>query len=76
MKVWDKSSMSFEVNNLNAYKSSFGAAHDPYMDGSGGVLDGDNRVMNTLNRGVFAGFDVGHVALAAVGLVVFMKLRK
>ena len=68
--------MSFEVNNLNAYKSSFGAAHDPYMDGSGGVLDGDNRVMNTLNRGVFAGFDVGHVALAAVGLFVFMKLRK
>jgi len=76
MKVWDKSSMSFEVNHLNAYKSSFGAAHDPYMDGSGGVLDGDNRVMNTLNRGVFAGFDVGHIALAAVGLVVFMKLRK
>ena len=76
MKVWDKSSMSFEVNNLNAYRSSFGAAHDPYMDGSGGVLDGDNRVMNTLNRGVFAGFDVGHIALATVGLIVFMKLRK
>ena len=76
MKVWDKSSMSFEVNNLNAYRSSFGAAHDPYMDGSGGVLDGDNRVMNTLNKGVFAGFDVGHIALAAVGLIVFMKLRK
>tara|TARA_B100001113_G_C21094550_1_gene615948 strand:+ start:686 stop:826 length:141 start_codon:yes stop_codon:yes gene_type:complete len=46
------------------------------MDGSGGVLDGDNKVMNTLNKGVFAGFDVGHIALAAVGLVVFMKLRK
>jgi hypothetical protein len=68
--------MSFEVNNLNAYKSSFGAAHDPYMDGSGGFTDGQNRVMNTLNKGVYAGFDVGHIALAAVGLVVFMKLRK
>ena len=67
--------MYSEVNPLNAYRSSFGAAHDPYMDGSGGVLDGDNRVMNTLNKGVFAGFDVGHLALAAVGLVVFMKLR-
>ena len=68
--------MSSEVFNLNAYRSSFGAAHDPYMDGSGGVLDGDNAVMNTLNRGVFAGFDVGHIALATVGLLVFMKLRK
>lgn len=46
------------------------------MDGSGGILDGDNTVMNKLNTGVFAGFDVGHIALAAVGLVVFMKLRK
>ncbi len=46
------------------------------MDGSGGVLDGDNRVMNTLNKGVFAGFDVGHLTLVAVGLIAFMKLRK
>lgn len=61
---------------MNPYRSGFGAAHDPYMDGSGGILDGDNKVMNTLNRGVLAGFDVGHIALAAVGLVVFMKLRK
>ena len=68
--------MYTEVSSLNAYRSRFGAAHDPYMDGSGGILDGDNKVMNTLNRGVFAGFDVGHIALAAVGLVVFMKLRK
>ena len=68
--------MSFEVNNLNAYKSNFGAAHNPYIDGSGGIVDGDNRVMNTLNKGVFAGFDVGHLTLAAVGLLVFMKLRK
>ena len=68
--------MYSEVNLVNAYRSSFGAAHDPYMDGSGGVLDGDNRVMNSLNKGVFAGFDIGHIALAAVGLVVFMKLRK
>ena len=68
--------MYSEVKSLNAYRSSFGAAHDPYMDGSGGVLDGDNRVMNTLNKGVFAGFDVGHLTLAAVGIIVFMKLRK
>jgi hypothetical protein len=50
--------------------------HDPYMDGAGGIFDGDNRVMNTLNKGVFGGFDVGHIAMAAVGLLVFMKLRK
>jgi hypothetical protein len=50
--------------------------HDPYMDGAGGVVDGNNPVMNTLNKGVFAGFDVGHIAMAAVGLLVFMKLRK
>lgn len=68
--------MSSEVTRVNPYRSSFGAAHDPYMDGSGGILDGDNKVMNTLNKGVYAGFDVGHIALAAVGLVVFMKLRK
>ena len=61
---------------MNPYKSSFGAAHDPYMDGSGGIRDGDNAVMNTLNRQVYAGFDVGHIALATVGLIVFMKLRK
>ena len=61
---------------MNAYRSSFGAAHDPYMDGSGGIIDGDNRVMNSLNRKVFAGFDVGHIAIATVGLYVFMKLRK
>ena len=54
----------------------FGAAHDPYADGSAGILDGDNPVMNTLNTGVYAGFDVGHIALAAVGLLLFMKLRK
>ena len=46
------------------------------MDGSGGILDGDYSVMHTLNRSVFAGFDVGPIALAAVGLVVFMNLRK
>ena len=53
-----------------------GAAYDPYMDGAGGIVDGNNPVMNKLNTGVFAGFDVGHIAMAAVGLLVFMKLRK
>jgi hypothetical protein len=61
---------------MNAYKGSLGAAYDPYMDGTGGIVDGDNAVMNSLNKGVFAGFDVGHIAMAAVGLLVFMKLRK
>lgn len=68
--------MYSEVNSLNAYRGSLGAMHDPYMDGAGGIADGDNPVMNTLNRGVFAGFDVGHIAMAVVGLLVFMKLRK
>lgn len=54
----------------------FGAAHDPYADGSAGILDGDNMVMNKLNAPVYAGFDVGHLALIAGGLLLFMKLRK
>jgi hypothetical protein len=54
----------------------FGAAYDPYTEGSAGILDGDNPVMNTLNTSVYAGFDVGHLALLAGGLLLFMKLRK
>lgn len=46
------------------------------MDGSAGILDGDNAVMNTLNRSVFAGFDVGHIALAGVLLLGIVKMRK
>ena len=61
---------------MNPYRGNLGAAHDPYMDGSAGILDGDNAVMNTLNRSVFAGFDVGHSALAGVLLLGIMKMRK
>lgn len=61
---------------LNPYTEMFGAAYDPYADGSAGILDGDNMVMNKLNAPVFAGFDVGHLALVAGGLLLFMKLRK
>ena len=45
------------------------------MDGSAGIIDGDNAVMNTLNKKVFAGFDIGHIALVAVGVIVIMKMK-
>ena len=60
---------------MNPYRGNLGAAHDPYMDGSAGILDGDNAVMNTLNRSVFAGFDIGHIALAAATVLVIMKMK-
>ena len=60
---------------MNAYRSSFGAAYDPYTDGSSGIIDGDNPVMNRLNMPALLGFDVGHIALAA-GAVWFFFLRK
>tara|TARA_Y100000004_G_scaffold165293_1_gene196066 strand:+ start:227 stop:424 length:198 start_codon:yes stop_codon:yes gene_type:complete len=62
---------------LNPYTSSLGAAYDPYASeaGSSGILDGDNRVMNTLNTPVFAGFDVGHIALV-VGALYLAKMMK
>ena len=60
---------------MNSYRSTFGASYDPYTDGSGGIIDGDNRPMDFLNKGVFAGFDVGHIALGAAA-VWFFFLRK